>query len=1116
MTHPTLRFAVYSFFLAILFCGCNADNKKIDSGSKQEEVTDPLFVLLPPERTGISFNNVSQEGLNTNILMYEYFYNGGGVAAGDVNSDGKIDLYFSGNTVDNKLYLNKGDLRFQDITAAAGVAGRPGPWKTGVTMADVNGDGLLDIYVCYSGKLRAEKRTNQLFINQGIGKDSLPVFAEQAAQYGLADSAYSTQGYFLDYDKDGDLDMLLLNHNPSSLPVLDEVSTKDILAKTDSEIGIKLYRNDNNTFHNVTAMSGINSSSLTYGLGAGIADVNGDGWQDVYICNDYTVPDYLYINNKNGTFTDVKQQALGHTTHFGMGNDVSDINNDGLPDIITLDMLPEDNRRQKMLMAPDNYEKFDLMLRSGFYYQYMRNMLQLNNGNGTFSETGQLSGISNTDWSWAPLVTDYDNDGWKDLFVTNGFTRDYTNMDFIKYMNDYIQNNNSDIRRENVLKLVQQIPSSQVKNYMFRNSDGITFKDVSRLWGFNIAANSNGAVYADLNNDGAIELVVNNINSPATVYLNECAKKNKNHHFTVKLIGAGKNTQGLGAKVWIYHNGKQQYLEQMPTRGYQSSVSPMLHFGTGADTLMDSVRVVWLSGKTELITSVKADQKIILEEKNAGNKYTPPSPPATLFAEAKSPIAFQHAPNSINDFKRQPLMVNPMSFFGPCLAKADINNDGLEDVFAGGATGQAGAIFVQQKNGSFNQLPQPAFDADMISEDAAAVFFDANKDGFVDLYVASGGYHSFTINDTRLQDRLYYNDGKGNFTKAANALPPMLVSKSCVSIADVNGDGHPDIFVGGRVQPGRYPETPESYLLINDGEGVFTDQTDKLAPGLKKAGMITSASWTDINGDQQPDLLLTGEWMPITIYINQNGKLLDKTTEYFDQSYAGWWNTLLVQDVTGDGKPDIVAGNMGLNTQCRVNEKEPAEMFYKDFDDDGSVDPMLTFYIQGKSYPYITRDELLDQMAVMRTRYTSYKDYAEQSLRDIFNKGELQEAGHLKANFLATAFFEMGANKKFHLKTLPAEAQFAPVFTITALDYNSDGKQDLLLCGNINKARLRFGKYDANYGVLLKGDGKGGFQYIPQWQSGFKLKGDVRSVIQLKDQLLFGINQGEIKSYQLR
>ena len=1096
---------------AFMISACsNNENKKMPAAAEGRH----LFTLLPPDSTHIDFGNPLTEGLNTNVLLYEYFYNGGGVAVGDINNDGLQDIYFSSNLGDNTLYLNKGGMQFQDITVAANVQTRTGPWKTGVTMADVNGDGKTDIYVCYSGKMPSVKRVNQLFINTGKDANGTPKFAEQATEYGVADSGYSTQAYFFDFDRDGDLDMFLLSHNPDNLPLLDEASTLAILAKRDNNTGVKLYKNDNNHFVDATQISGFSSSALTYGLGAGIADINLDGWPDIYISNDYGVPDYMYINNKNGSFTDQLGSAMGHISLFSMGNSVSDINNDGLPDIFTLDMLPEDNHRQKLLFSPDNYEKFDLGLRRGFHHQYMRNMLQLNNGDGTFSEMGQLAGISNTDWSWAPLFADLDNDGWKDLYVSNGYLRDFTDMDFLKYKYDYIQSKGR-LKKEDVLDIIKQMSSSNVVNYTYKNNGDLTFNDIGKQWGLNLASNSNGAAYADLDNDGDLDLIVNNINQPAFIYRNDENNQNKNHFIELKLEGAAKNTQGIGAKVCIYNKGKQQYLEQMPSRGYQSTVSPVLHFGLGKENIFDSLRIVWLSGKQQVLTNVKADQVITLDERNATSKYQFSHPVKPIFKETASPVKYESAANNINDFKRQPLLVNPLSFSGPCMVKGDVNGDGLEDIYVGGGSGKAGALFLQQKNGGFMQKTEPAFEAAKMSEDADAAFFDANADGLNDLYVVSGGYHDYAPDDVLLQDRLYINDGKGNFVQMANALPAMHVSKSCVRVADINGDTHPDLFVGGRVVPGRYPETPQSYLLINDGKGHFTDQTNSIAPSLQKIGMVTDAAWTDLNGDKKNELIVVGEWMPVTVYTNNNGKLENKTSDYFETSYSGWWNKLLTGDFNQDGKADLIIGNLGLNNQCKVSDKQPAEMYYKDFDDNGSVDPMLCFYIQDTSYPYVTRDELLDQMSIMRTRFTDYKSYADATLKDIFTAEELKDTGHLQANYLKTAYFEAGANGKFHEKALPLQAQFSPIFTITAVDYNKDGNEDLLLCGNINHARLRFGKADANFGVLLTGDGKGGFSYVPQQQSGFHIWGDVRSVVEVNNSLLFGINQKAVKAYKV-
>jgi hypothetical protein len=1097
---------------AVAIAGANCKNKREETSNNQSK--NLLFASLPSAQTNITFTNTLTEGLNTNVLMYEYFYNGGGVAIGDVNGDGLQDIYFSGNMVDNKMYLNKGNMKFEDITNIAGVEGRTGPWKTGVTMADVNGDNKIDLFVCYSGKINGQKRIPQLFINEGNNNNGIPQFKDETAQYGLTDSMFCNQAYFFDYDKDGDLDALFINHNPTRFSNLNDATIHEYITTHNNQTGTRLFKNNRNHFEDVTAKSGLVNSLLSYNLAAGIADLNNDGWPDIYISNDYLVPDYLYINNGNGTFTDVLTNQIEHTSQFSMGNNVVDINNDCLPDIYTLDMLPEDNHRQKMLFAPDNYALFDINVRAGFHNQYMRNMLQLNNGNGTFSEIGQLSGISNTDWSWSPLFADYDNDGWKDLFVTNGYLRDYTNMDFLMYMDDQLRSLPNGVRREQLLEILQHMPSSDVKNYLFKNNGNLTFSKMSTEWGIDSFSNSNGAAYVDLDNDGDLDLVVNNINKPAFIYRNESDVRT-NHYLEIKLLGKNKNTQGLDSKIYLFVNGKEQYQEQMTAKGYQSSVTPVMHFGLGKDSIVDSLKIIWLSGKMQVLKNVKGNQFVTLNEKDAGSTSKEPYSQPSLFEEIKSPITHKDTAKNINDFKRQPLLINPLSYSAPCLIKGDVNNDKLDDIYVGGGNGKAGCLYIQQVNGSFIQKKEACFESDKASEDVDGLFFDANGDGYNDLYVVSGGYDNYEADDSLLQDRLYINDGKSNFIKSNNALPSMHVSKSCVRMADINGDKFPDLFIGGRVIPGQYPLTPQSYLLVNDGKGNFTDVTASIAPSVQHIGMVTDAAWLDLNNDNKQDLIIVGEWMPVTVFVNNNGKLENKTNDYFDKPYSGWWNKITVTDLNKDGKPDLVIGNLGLNTQCKVSDKEPAELYYKDFDGNGTIEPVFCFYIQGKSYPFLSRDEMVGQINGMSKRFQHYQDYADATLQDVFTPEQLKDAGHLTANSLTTTYFERSNDGKFHIKELPMQAQYSPVFTITPIDYNKDGNEDLLLCGNINHARLRFGNYDANYGVLLKGNGKGKFTYINQQQSGFRLKGDVRSVLNINDTLLFGIAQKDVEAYRM-
>jgi len=1100
--------------LLLLISSCTGKDTK-ETGNK---ATTPdslkLFQLLDTSETGISFANNIVEDQSMNPIVYEYTYNGGGVAIGDVNNDGLDDIFFTANQQSNRLYLNKGGLKFEDISVASGTGGKTGCWKTGVTMADVNGDGLLDIYVCYSGDLPGNKRINELLINQGINNNGIPHFQDQAVQWNLADSSYSTQASFFDYDKDGDLDMVLINHTPHVFNNLDEANLNYLRNLKNQQTGVRLFRNTGNKFEDVTGESGILNTSLSFGLGVSVSDINNDNWPDIYISNDYMAADYLYINNRNGTFTDRTGETLNYTSQFSMGNDIADFNNDGWNDIYTLDMVPEDNHRQKLLSSIDNYEFFELRNKVGLHPQFMRNMLHLNNGNNSFSEIGQASGISNTDWSWSPLFADFDNDGWKDLFVANGFVHDYTNLDFLKFMGDFLRQTNYDLRNQNLLEIAAKAPSSNVVNYIFRNNGDLTFKNMAGAWGMDKPSNSNGAAYADLDNDGDLDLVINNTNQPSFIFRNEANRLGNKNYLRIKLKGEKKNTLGVGARIFAYSKGSVQTAEQLITRGYQSSVSPVLHIGLGEVKKLDSLRVIWPSGKMELLKDIVANSTLDLDESRATQVFRyMPLKPRTIF-HSTNRINYTHKEDPVNDFKRQPLLTASLSYSGPCMAKGDVNGDGLQDLFMGGASGQAGVLFLQNKNRNFTASIQAVFNQDAYSEDTDACFADIDNDGDLDLYVCSGGYDRFSPDDPALQDRLYLNDGRGKFTKSTDALPGMLVSKSCVTAADINGDGSLDFFVGGRVIPGRYPETPQSFLLLNDGKGHFKSQPGNANDSLCHYGMVTTAVFSDMNLDGQPDLVIAGEFMPIMIWINNKGAFTDKTQEYFDKAVPGCWNKIMVEDVNNDKRPDIIAGNMGLNSQIKCSPTEPAELYYKDFDDNGSIDPVLCYYIQGKSYPAISRDELLDQMSIMRTRFPDYKSYADATINQIFSEEELNDARHLKATSFSSAVFVSGTSGKYRQINLPFTAQQSPVYAFGIADMDGDGIKDIITGGNVSHARLRFGFCEANHGTLLKGTGDGSFIAVPQLTSGLKMGGDVRSITIFGHTVLFGVNNASVVSFE--
>ncbi|CAN5407212.1 VCBS repeat-containing protein [soil metagenome] len=1084
------------FFLIVLFVSAAATAQQA------------LFQLLSPKETNLKFINEIKESENLNVLAYEYFYNGAGVAVGDINGDGLEDIFFTANMKPNKLFLNLGGMKFKDITKEAGVEGRSNAWKTGVTMADVNGDGLLDIYVCYSGKVSDDARRNQLYINEENMQ-----FKEDAKAFGLDDKSYSTQAAFFDYDNDGDLDMFLLNHSTKKIDNMEFARYRN---EVDSMAGNKLYENQKNHFTDVSGKAGIRRNPLTFGLGIAVADINKDGWQDIYVSNDYNEPDYLYINNHDGTFKESSQQSLTHLSQFSMGVDIADFNNDALPDIMTLDMLPEDNRRQKLLQLQENYESFQLMQAQELHKQYMRNMLHINNGDGTFSEIAQVAGVSNTDWSWSPLFADFDNDGYKDLFITNGYLRDYTNKDFLRYWGDYKLKKALENEPSKMMDLVTVMPSTTLYNYILRNNHDLTFSNMKNAWGMTEQAISNGAVYADLDNDGDLDLIINHINSNASLYKNMQQETEKTGYVSLKLQYKALNINGIGSKVYLYSNGNNQYAEVNANRGYLSCVSTVTHFGLGNNSKIDSIKVVWPDNTVQVLTNVIADQRMNITYKDTKPYNNLISATPSLFSKVKELIDYKNQSFDENDFKRQLLMLFMYSKTGPLTAKADVNNDGLEDLFISGDRIKTGAIYLQQRDGIFNMVKGLNIGDENVAATSAVAFADVNNDGFTDLYIAKGGYSLFQPNTTALQDELYLNNEKGNFILADNALPDVSASaKSCVKPCDYDNDGDIDFFVGGRVVPGRYPMTPMSYLLNNDGKGKFTI----VNTSFSDIGMVADAQWSDLNNDGRKDLVLCGEFLPVSVFINTTSGFADKTNEYFNRPDNGLWFSLNIADVDGDGRQDIIAGNIGRNTQIHFSEKEPAELYFADFDGNGSIDPFLNCYVQGTSYPFVSRDELNEQIYPMRKKFTSYKDYSTATMTTIFNSDDMAKAGKLTAAECNTVCY-LNRNGKFEKVILPLQAQFSAVTKIITEDFDKDGKQDLLLLGNRSDNRLKIGAIDANYGCLLKGDGKGNFTYIAQAQSGLSVKGDVKSaeIITVSNEkyLLIGVADGPMQFYKMQ
>ncbi len=1096
---------------------------------------DSLFQQQPAELTAIHFENTITETEEYNILEYEFVYNGGGVAIADFNNDGWEDVFFSGNMVDNKLYLNQQNFEFKDITDQAGVAGQD-RWCTGIAIADVNADGWMDMYIGSTTYEPASRRKNLLYINQGLGEDGIPTFEEMGAAYGLADSSHTMQSAFFDYDKDGDLDVYLAVNEMDDIHLPNKYRKKK--EDGDTKRIDKLFRNDwdaakgHPVFTDVSREAGILIDGFSLGLN--ISDINKDGWQDIYVTNDYLTNDLLYINNQDGTFTNKAAEYFKHTCYSAMGNDVVDINNDGLLDIVALDMLPEDNFRRKTMLPNNNYTGYINNEKYGYQHQYVRNVLQLNQGERPdtagllFSEIAMLSGVSSTDWSWAPVMADFDNDGYKDLIVTNGFPKDVTDRDFMDYHSDVGPYAGQEM-------LLSKIPSVKINNYAYRNRGDLTFEYMGEKWGITEPSFSNGAAYADLDNDGDMDYVVNNIDDPAAIFKNQTPASNPNAHWLkIQLKGTGKNLQGIGTIIILKYKNQTQYWEHSLTRGYLSSSSPIIHFGLGEHTIVDELVIKWQDGTSQVRSNISADQLLTIDQKNAGlAQKDKPIALTPIFEDVTKnyQLNYEHYEMDYIDYNVQPLLMHKLSQYGPGIAVGDINNDQLEDFYVSGSHFKRGRFFVQQAEGGFTMqdLLGEGVEKEKLEEELGSLLFDADMDGDLDLYLVSGGYE-YTKENTVYQDRLFINDN-GQFTKSETALPNILSSGSCVKAADFDKDGDLDLFVGGRVLSGEYPKPVDSYILKNEtenGQVKFRIVNEEIAPELNQLGMVCDALWTDYNNDGWTDLLVAGEWMPLQIFKNKEG-ILSKESLTIKQSSNqtinpnGWWNSLVGGDFDKDGDIDYIAGNLGLNTLNKASEKYPISIYGADFDGNKGFDVVPAAYFLDEErvpqeFPFFGRGDIQKQMQIIRKHFRRHEEFARATATTMFSRFQEVEPLKLEANYLQTSYLENKGDGTFLLSALPTEAQFAPIYGMAAGDFNQDGHLDVLLSGNDYGMEVSMGRHDAFNGLLLLGNGEGDFQLTSMQESGVVIPQDAKSLVRVAtnngDVWVAGQNGGQLKFLQ--